>query len=297
MKRIRCIVLILIIAGQAVLIAQQTPIYTQFMFNPFVYNPAVAGIDPYYQIRSNHRFQWIGIKDPPVTNTLSFQGPHAKLNMGYGGYLYNDVTGPTSKTGLTGCYAYNVGITETLRLSMGLSMGIIQYRVDGTQITFKETDNAVEKGIHSSFVPDANFGLYLYTGKYYVGFSTAQLVNTKLKLTNEKNGLNKLKTHFYLIGGYLFDINTNFQIEPSILLKGTAPSQFQADINTRLIYQNKGWLGISFRSQDAVSFLLGYIHKNKIYIGYSYDFTITDLRKYDSGSHEIMIGYRFNDIK
>ena len=297
MKRVYYILLFILLTCQAFVKAQQTPIYTQFMFNPFMYNPAIAGIDPYYQIRSNHRFQWIGIKDPPVTNTLSFQGPHARLNMGYGGYLYNDVTGPTSKTGLTGSYAYNVGLTENLRLSMGLSMGIIQYRVDGTQITFKEPESGVEKGIHSSYVPDANFGLYLYHSKYYVGFSTAQLVNTKLNLTNEKNGLNKLKSHFFVMGGYIYEINTNFKLEPSILLKGTAPSQFQADINTRIMYQNKGWLGVSFRSQDAFSVLLGYIHENKIYIGYSYDFTITDLRKYDSGSHEIMIGYRFNDIK
>lgn len=297
MRRILHTTLLAVLISPAVMKAQQTPIYTQFMFNPFMYNPAVAGIHPYYQIRSNHRFQWIGIKDAPVTNTLSFQGPHARLNMGYGGYLYNDVTGPTSKTGLTGSYAYNVGITDALRLSMGMSLGIIQYRVDGTQISFKEPETDIEKGIHSSYVPDANIGLYLYSDKYYAGFSTAQLINTKLKLTTGQNGVNKLKNHFYFVGGYAFTINENFQIEPGFMLKGTAPAQIQADINTRVVYQNKGWLGISFRSQDALSVLLGYIHENKIYIGYSYDFTITELRKFDSGSHEIMIGYRFNDIK
>ncbi len=278
---------------------QQTPIYTQFMFNPFIYNPAFAGVDPYYQIRSNHRFQWIGIKDPPVTNTLSFQGPHSSLPMGFGGYLYNDVTGPTSKTGLTGSYAYNIGLTESIRLSMGISAGIIQFKVDGTQIQFKEDepDLAILDGIQSSYVPDANFGLYLYADNYYAGFSTSQLINTKLKLTNDQNGLNKLKSHFYLIGGYKYEINTNFKIEPSLMVKGTAPAQLQADVNARVVYQDRGWLGVSFRSQDAVSFLLGYIQEERIYIGYSYDFTITGLKKYNTGSHEIMIGYRFNDLK
>jgi len=278
---------------------QQTPIYTQYMFNPFIYNPAFAGVDPYYQIRSNHRFQWIGIKDPPVTNTLSFQGPHSSLPMGFGGYLYHDVTGPTSKTGLTGSYAYNIGLTESLRLSMGMSAGVIQFKVDGTQIQFKEAEPtlAIADGIQSSYVPDANFGVYLYADNYYAGFSTSQLINTKLKLTNDQNGLNKLKSHFYFIGGYKYEINTNFKIEPSLMVKGTAPEQIQADINTRLIYQEKGWLGFSYRSQDAVSFLLGYIQEERIYIGYSYDFTITSLNKYNSGSHEIMIGYRFNDLK
>ena len=279
---------------------QQTPIYTQYMFNPFIFNPAFAGVDPYYQIRSNHRFQWMEIKDAPVTNTLSFQGPHSSLPMGFGGYLYNDVTGPTSKTGLTGSYAYNIGLTESLRLSMGISAGIIQFRVDGTQVKFKEEEPGLEiaNGVQSSYVPDANFGVYLYAENYFAGFSTSQLINTKLKLTNEQNGLNKLKSHFYLIGGYKYEISTNFKIEPSLMIKGTAPEQLQADVNARIIYQDRGWLGVSFRSQDAVSFLLGYIQEEKIYIGYSYDFIVTNLKNYNiGGSHEIMIGYRFNDLK
>jgi len=236
---------------------QQTPIYTQYMFNPFIYNPALAGVDPYYQIRSNHRFQWMGLKDPPITNTLSFQGPHSSLPMGFGGFLYNDVTGPTSKTGLTGSYAYNISLSGSMRLSMGLSAGIIQYRVDGTQIQFKDqVDQAIMEGVQSSYVPDANFGIYLYADNYFAGFSTSQLVNTKLKLTNDQNGLNKLRSHFYLIGGYRYEINSNFKIEPSLMVKGTAPAQIQADVNARVVYQERGWLGVSFRSQDAVSFLL-----------------------------------------
>jgi len=179
--------------------------------------------------------------------------------MGFGGYLYHDVTGPTSKTGLTGSYAYNIGLTESLRLSMGMSAGVIQFKVDGTQIQFKEAEPtlAIADGIQSSYVPDANFGVYLYADNYYAGFSTSQLINTKLKLTNDQNGLNKLKSHFYFIGGYKYEINTNFKIEPSLMVKGTAPEQIQADINTRLIYQEKGWLGFSYRSQDAVSFHTG----------------------------------------
>jgi type IX secretion system PorP/SprF family membrane protein len=299
MNRKTIVILVTGLTWTVCMYGQQTPIYTQYMFNPFIYNPAVAGVDPYYQIRSNHRFQWIGIKDPPVTNTLSFQGPHSSMPMGFGGYLYNDVTGPTSKTGLTGSYAYNIGLTESMRLSMGISLGIIQFRVDGTQIQFKEAEPtlAIVDGVQSSYVPDANFGAYLYSENYFAGFSTSQLINTKLKLTNDENGLNKLRSHFYFIGGYKYEINTNFKIEPSLMVKGTAPAQLQADVTARVIYQERGWLGVSYRSQDAVSCLLGYIHEERIYIGYSYDFTVTSLKKYNSGSHEIMIGYRFNDLK
>lgn len=278
--------------------AQQSPMYTQYMFNKFIYNPAVAGVDPFFQIRSNHRFQWVGLTDPPLTNSISYYGPHGELPMGYGGYIYYDVTGPTSKAGATGAYAYNVGITDDIRLSMGVSVGIMQYRVDGTQIKLKDpTDQALEEAIYSSIVPDANLGVYLYAENYYAGFSTSQLINTKVKLYEQKSGLNKLKAHFYLTGGYLFVINDDFKVEPSVIIKGTAPVQIQFDLNTRVIYQDMVWLGLSVRTRDALSLLIGYTYDKKIHIGYSYDFTITDLRKYNSGTHEIMIGYRFSDIK
>ncbi|KPK87527.1 MAG: hypothetical protein AMS27_02190 [Bacteroides sp. SM23_62_1] len=294
--------IIIIIAGFVLLPymarAQQSPMYTQYMFNKFLYNPAVAGIDPFFQIRSNHRFQWVGISDPPITNSISYYGPHGNLPMGYGGYIYYDVTGPTTKAGATGAYAYNVGITGDIRLSMGVSVGIMQYRVDGTQINLKDpSDQALEEAIYSSIVPDANFGVFMYTENYWAGFSTSQLINTKVKLYEQKTGLNKLKAHFYLTGGYLFVINNDFKIEPSLILKGTAPVQIQLDLNTRVIYQDMVWLGLSVRTRDALSLLIGYAYDNKIHIGYSYDFTITDLRKYNSGTHEIMIGYRFSDIK
>jgi type IX secretion system PorP/SprF family membrane protein len=277
---------------------QQSPMYTQYMFNKFVYNPAVAGTDPFFQIRSDHRFQWVGLADPPLTNALSYFGPHARLPMGYGGFIYYDMTGPTSKAGITGAYAYNITLKGDLRLSMGVSLGLMQYKVDGTQILLKDQgDEVLQDAVYASFVPDANIGLYLYSEKLWVGFSTTQLINTKLKLFEQRTGLSKLKTHFYLAGGYMFEINDDFKIEPSAILKGTAPVQIQFDINTRVIYRDMVWLGISYRTQDALSLLIGYTYDNRIHIGYSYDFTTTDLRKYNSGTHEIMIGYRFNDIK
>jgi type IX secretion system PorP/SprF family membrane protein len=294
MKRILIILSLIILLLPFTLEGQQSPVYTQYMFNKFVYNPAFAGVDPFFQIRSNHRFQWVGLTDPPLTNSLSYYGPHATLPMGYGGYIYYDVTGPTSRAGLTGAYAYNVGITDDLRLSMGISLGIMQYKMDGTQITLKDpTDDALEKAVYSSFAFDANFGLYLYSDNYYAGFSTTQLINSKLKLY----GLNKLKTHYYLTGGYTFDINDDFKLEPSMIIKATSPLIFQLDFNVRVIYMDMIWLGLSYRTQDALSFLIGYTYNDRIHIGYSYDFTTTDLRKYNSGTHEIMIGYRFHDIK
>lgn len=295
----RYILILIIISGLSIKASgQQTPLYTQYMFNKAIYNPAVAGVDPYFQIRSNHRFQWVGMTDAPLTNALSFYGPHRSRPMGYGGYIYHDITGPTSRTSITGIYAYNIEIMPDIRLSMGLSAGIMQYRVDGTQITLKDPgDLALQGEVHTSWVPDANIGVYLYHSDFWVGFSTAQLINTKLKLYEPGTGINKLRTHFFLSGGYIWEINPDWTLEPSAMLKGTAPKAVQFDINTRVIWQDMVWGGLSYRTGDAVSVLIGYSYEERIYFGYSYDITLSGLRQYNTGTHEIMFGYRFNNIK
>jgi type IX secretion system PorP/SprF family membrane protein len=298
MRRFTGIYIVLLVCLALQVKGQQAPLYTQYMFNQLLYNPALAGVVPYYQIRSNHRFQWVGMTDAPLTNALAFQGPHPTLPMGYGGYIYHDVTGPTSQTSITGTYAYNIGLTEEMRLSMGLSVGVMQYRVDGTQITIKDpSDQILQHAVYTSWVPDANLGIYLYHDDFYVGFSTAHLVTTHLKLYEPGIGINKLKTHFFLTGGYTWEINQDFKLEPSAMLKGSFPNALQFDITARVIWQDIVWGGISYRSQDAVSFLIGYSYEERIYFGYSYDMTLSDLKKHNTGSHEIMFGFRFHDIK
>lgn len=278
--------------------AQQSPHFTQYMFNDFVINPAVAGTKDYYQIRSNHRFQWVGLSDPPLTNTLSIYGPHGKLPMGFGGYLYSDVTGPTSRTGITGAYAYNIEISRDIRISGGISLGLMQYKLDGTQLSIKDiSDLAIQPIVYSNYVPDASIGFYAYADEWYAGLSVGQLFNNKLKFLEEENGINRLKSHFYLTGGYKYKINRDFLLEPSVIIKGTAPKVYQFDLTTRVVYQDMFWGGLSYRLKDAVSVLLGYIHKEQFYFGYAYDIGVSDLRKFSSGTHEIMIGYRFNDIR
>ncbi len=297
MKRILTIIVIL---GTTLLLVkgQQSPHFTQYMFNDFVINPAVAGTKDYYQIRSNHRFQWIGLTDPPLTNTLSVYGPHGSLPMGFGGYIYTDVTGPTSRTGITGAYAYNVEISNDIRISGGVSFGLMQYKLDGAQLTVKDiTDLAIQPVVYNSYVPDASIGFYAYADEWYAGFSVSQLLNNSLTIFDEKNGLNKLKSHFYLTGGYKYEINRDLVFEPSAIIKATSPGVYQFDITARMLYLDMLWGGLSYRFSDAVSVLLGYTYEEKFYFGYAYDIGLNELRQYNSGTHEIMIGYRFNDIR
>jgi len=298
MRKVTTTILILIMAVTTAVRAQQLPHYTQYMFNDFVINPAVAGVHNFYQIRTNHRFQWVGLVDPPMTNSIAFYGPHAKLDMGYGAYIYNDVTGPTSRTGLTGSYAYNIAVTSDIRLSMGISASIMQFRVDGTQLDPKDvSDIAILESVSTSYLPDAGIGLYLYADNFYVGLSAAQLLNNSIKIFDNKNGLNRLKTHINLIGAYRLDLGEQWILEPSVMVKGTAPKELNVDVTAKIEWNRTLWAALSYRYNESVGVLLGYSYDETLFFGYAYDIGISTLRKYNTGTHEIMIGYRFKNIK
>ena len=298
MKRITYILIILGALGGTALFGQQLPQFTQYMFNDFVVNPALAGVNNYYQIRTNHRFQWVGLVDPPLTNSIAFYGPHAKYNMGYGGYIYNDVTGPTSRTGVTGSYGYNIEVTDGIRLSMGLSASIMQYRVDGTQLNPKDpSDVVLQSVVSTSYMPDAGLGVYMYADDFYVGLSVAHLLNNKIEIFENKDGLNRLKSHFFLTGGYRYEVDKDWILEPSLIVKGTAPKEIGFDLTAKVEWQKMVWGAVSYRFQEAVAIILGYSYDETLFFGYSYDIGITELRKYNTGTHELMIGYRFNNIK
>jgi type IX secretion system PorP/SprF family membrane protein len=298
MRRIFTYLLLMFLAGSMNLSGQQLPHYSQYMFNDFVINPALAGVSDYYQIRTNHRFQWVGMVDPPLTNSIAIYGPHTNMDMGFGGYIYTDVTGPTSRTGATGSYAYNIAITSDIRLSMGLSFSMLQYKVDGTQLAPKDpSDHFLQGVVSTSYVPDAGIGVYMYADDFYAGISVAQLLNNKLKIFEEKNGLNKLKSHLFITGGYRFEVAQDWIVTPAAIIKATAPKEFRFEINGKVEWQEMVWAGVGYRFHEAISIMAGYNYDNKFYFGYAYDIGITDLRKYNMGTHEIMIGYRFNDIK
>ena len=291
-------ILFLLISAKGTLFAQQIPSYTQFMFNTYVFNPAIAGTHNYYQVRLNNRFQWTGITDAPQTNSMSVYGPHGSKDMGFGGYIYNDATGPTSRNGLYGSYAYNLRVNNLMRLSMGLSAGLLQNRLDGTRIGLIDTSDPAMLGtVTSDFSPDATLGLYLYSHSFHVGFSAHQLFGNTLNFFDESTGLNKLKTHYYLTGGYKYFLSMDYALESSVIIRGSMPVPLQVDFNIKAHYQEFVWLGLSVRSQDAVSVLVGYTHENRFNFGYSYDMSFSPIRHHNSGSHEIFLGMRFNPVK
>jgi type IX secretion system PorP/SprF family membrane protein len=293
-------ILIFIFAG-FVANAQQLPQYSNYMVNDYVMNPAIGGSNPYFEAKSNNRYQWIGITDAPRTYILSVNGPTKNLKMGLGGLLFTDIVGPTRRTGIYLSYAYHLKVSEKVKVSLGLTGGLLQFTVDGSKITLRDpSDLVISNGIQSVLMPDFGAGVYVYSTdkKWYVGASVPQILQNKIKFfDNSTTSLSKLATHFYASAGYKFNLNDDFKIEPSTCIKYVKPAPLQFDIGLRAIYQEKIWVGGAFRYLDAVSAMVGYVMQENVTFAYSYDFTMTNIKKYSTGTHELMIGIKFHKIK
>ena len=276
--------------------SQQLPQYTQYMLNEMAINPAVAGKDDYADVRSNNRYQWSGITDAPRTYMLTANGPIKGKNMGIGMNLYTDIVGPTRRTGLTFSYAYHLKLKKDMFLSFGLSAGILQWGIDGSKITLHDDgDQNLLTTYQTTYVPDFGAGIYFHKkDKFYLGLSLPQLYQAPIKLYDGAGKNSKIVNHFNLNGAYKFDLGEGFKVEPSFLLKYEVPAPPKLDVGARVIYQEQIWIGTAFRYHDAVTALIGYFYKNYLMIGYSYDFTTTNIRKYSTGTHEIMLGIRFS---
>jgi type IX secretion system PorP/SprF family membrane protein len=276
--------------------AQQLPQYSQYMLNELAINPAVAGRDDFAEVRSNSRHQWAGITDAPRTYILTLHGPIQQKNMGIGMNLYTDIVGPTRRTGLSFSYAYHLKLTETYNLSMGLSAGLLQWGIDGNKITLREEgDTQLLTTYQTTYVPDFGTGFYFYEkNRFYLGLSIPQIHQAPLRLYPGTYKNSRLSTQINLNGAYLFDIDNYFAVEPSFLLKYEYPAPVKVDVGARCIYKKQVWLGLVYRHRDAVSAIIGYMYDDYLSIGYSYDFTTTDVRSYTSGTHELMLGLRFS---
>ena len=286
--------LVLLLLAQ-VTSAQQLSLNSQYMMNRFVLNPAIAGNYNHIPINFNIRKQWDGINGAPVTQSLS---AHAYLghNVGFGGYFFNDVTGPTRRTGMNVSFSYQLKLNSDFsrKLSFGLSGIFFQHFVDKDKLTTNEPDDiAITNGFNNQFCPDANFGVYLsQNNKYYLGFSIQNLLEMKKDMFDMNHLVNNpVERTYYANGGYIFKLSDDFVFEPSFLLQFQESTPIQMDFNGRFGYRNKIWLGGSYRMKDAAVVMVG-LDFDDFRIGYSYDITMSDIKNYSSGSHEINLTYR-----
>ncbi len=275
--------------------AQQLPLYTNYLLNGYAYNPALAGVKPYLQANISYRSQWVGFEGAPTTAVLSLCGPVKKIkNAGIGALLMSDNSGLLNATSGYLSFAYQVKLTKKMKLGVGLSAGIKQFRVQLYDVrAYDAGDELLTGNILTANVFDANAGIYMYNDNFFMGISSLQMFNNKITW---KNPIGSVTPHYYLVAGYNIHLkknNNDFVIQPSILIKYNSPTPVQPEYNLKLIVKEMFWAGFSYRTNDAVAALFGVTLIKKLNIAYSYDFSISTIRKYNQGSHEIMLNYNF----
>jgi len=222
----------------------------------------------------------------------------ASDNVGLGGKIFNYATGPLSKMGIEATYAYHLKLgANGDKLSLGLSAQLYQVYLNKSLLKLEEQDdNAVIYASEKLITPDAAFGVYYYNEHYYAGLAAYQLFNRKVDMMTENILENRQVRHYYLNGGYIYDINNNYSIEPSLLMKYIESGIFQGEINVKGVFKQSFWLGLGYRIQDAVVINAG-IRKDRFVFGYAYDYSISEIRKHSIGSHELLFIVKFNHSK
>jgi len=290
------ILLLLVVMSISPVSAQQDPMYTQYMYNTLSVNPAYAGSRDALSITGLLREQWVGIDGAPSTQTLTMHSPVYSDNMGLGLSIVNDVVGPIQQTMLFADYSYSIQATDNAKLSFGLSAGINILEANLSEL---ESTTGGDPAIYDSnkLLPNVGVGVYYYSQKGYIGLSAPKLFEQEIKVYEDgKVTDNKERRHYFMIAGYVFDLSPDLKLKPSVLFKAVPGSPLSLDLSANLFIREKLGVGLAHRLDDSFSVLLQYYITPQFRVGYSYDLTTTDLRDYNSGSHEVMIGYDFNFI-
>jgi type IX secretion system PorP/SprF family membrane protein len=293
MKRMKFILLILTLFTFGSVNAQQLAMYSQYMFNTLLLNPAYAGNREILSATALARAQWVGFEGAPVSQTFTIDGAVKSKNVGWGATVYNDKIGLTATTGGYGSYAYRIRMKKAT-LAMGLQLGIVQYRNNGSSATVTEGSTAYDPTFNTDFnawIPSLGAGFYLSNDKYYVGLSAPTFINTQLS-NNVKIEVQRYD-HLFAMAGYVFKLSDDFKLKPSTLIKAVKGSPITMDLNVNLWMRDMIGLGVSYRPGDAIVGIFELQISRTMRVGYSYDYTITDLKKYNSGSHELLLRYEF----
>jgi len=273
--------------------AQQEPMYSQYMFNMINLNPAYAGNLGGDNVTLLYRMQWVGVDGAPKTGTLSWDRRLPDSNVGYGVQIYNDKLGIETTTGVQAFYSYRLQFDNS-NFVFGLSGGVLNYRAAYSRATIIDPNDPLFEQDVNAILPSVGFGVLYNTERMYVGFSIPALLKTKVDI-NSTVVSTTANHHYFLTGGYIFNLSNDFKLKPSTLLKAVKGSPLSFDLNMNVWYQNSLGAGLSYRYKDAVVGLFEVQLSPAIRLGYAYDYILSGLKTYNvGGSHELMLRYEFN---
>jgi type IX secretion system PorP/SprF family membrane protein len=307
--------------------AQQLPQFTQYVFNNFILNPAVAGIENYTDLKLGYRAQWSGLNGAPVTSFLSINAPigsnfidgdatafssggdinpssrlytqnyqASEPHHGIGFTMLTDKAGQITQSKFAAVYAYHLGLAPRLNLSLGVSAGLSHLTFNSADVVLTNPLDPAIANISSPWKPDIGVGAWLYSADYYVGLSAQQLLKQNVFNTSTSTGEGSTTVpHFYLTAGTKLYASDDITFLPSVLVKQIKPVPLTYDVNLKASFRDKFWIGGSYRHNDSFAALAGFNLSSFINVGYSYDATTSALNTVSRGTHEIVIGIMLNN--
>ena len=307
----------------AALQAQQRPQYTQYIFNGFLANPAVAGIERYVDVKLGGRSQWHGLEGAPQTAYLSAHMPigarhiqDGATSFGEGGYnpysrgysrgyrasephhgvgivVQHDRAAQFIRTDALLAYAYHLRVAEKVNLSAGVNAGFSQVRLDMAGINVPG-DPVLANYADSRISPDLGLGLWLYGARFFVGLSGQQLLGNPLAFSNNAQRMGGYQ-QFFLMAGYKLHLGSDMAVVPSVLFKQMARMPFVGDYNVKLAFRDRFWVGGGYRNHESFSAMAGFNISALFNLSYSYDFSTGPVRTLAHGSHEVVLGFLLNN--
>lgn len=287
-----CFISILVIPNTY---GQQDPQYTQYMYNTMAVNPAYVGSKGHAVITGLGRTQWVGFEGAPDTQTLSYDTPLGNTKVGLGVNLVNDKIGPSHETYLDANVSYTIETGEESNLALGLKLGGRLLNIDWLKGRARDNDQSftADKNIINKFLPTIGAGAYYHTPEWYIGLSIPNFLSSEHYDENIKKTFKTAveRMHFFLIAGYVFDINESIKFKPAALFKGVSGAPLSLDVSANFLINEKFRAGIAWRWDDSISALLGFQVTEALHIGYAYDLTTSNYNVANSGTHEIMLRY------
>ena len=280
-------------------LAQQDPQFTQYMFNLLSINPAYAGSAERVSLKALTRHQWVGFEGAPTTQTLTADMPLPLESICVGASLMRDELGPVTQYAALVDVAYRIFLGNDAKLSFGLKGGLNLFQADLASLhPLEMNDQVFMDNVETKADPQFGFGMMYYSERYFVGLSAPKLLHTKFFEDAELDTTGTVwqegqRSHWFLSGGYVFDLGTFTKFRPTAMVKGVHGAPVSFDLTASLLFFEKFWIGAMYRQEDAVGALVQYRFTDGLSAGYSYDFPLTPLHDYSGGSHEIMIGFDF----
>ena len=295
MKKILVTALLLLLTSLNVN-AQQSPHYTQYMYNMNIINPAYAGSKENLSFGLLYRKQWIEIEDAPTTFSLSGSAPVGK-NVGLGLSIISDKIGPVEENNVYADFSYTLNLGGEHRLALGLKAGITFQKIG----LFSDINNTLQQQGDGAFAQDSNTsnlnigtGFFYYTNKYYFAASIPNMLNAA-HLNNDGNYfLEKKVPHYFITGGYVFDLSPNLKFKPFAMVKSAFNTPTSLDVSANFLYIEKFEMGATYRLQDSFGVMVNYAISPTLRIGYAYDHIVSDLKVTTPSSHEIILLFDLN---